>query len=100
MEKSFLDQGMDVRVILRGKNKDKLKMEYSLFGRVTMYKMTEDGSIREGSFLSNLQKIGFKEVEFNNGWNFRSGYDLNPPNETKEFSKTLDGMGLGKPLRI
>jgi len=100
LEVSFLDQGMDARVVAYGKNKERLKMTFVLFNRAWAHKMTNGGSMSEGSFLSNLQKVGFKRVTFSDGYDSSFFYDLDPENEAKAFSRTLDGMGLGDPLRL
>jgi tetratricopeptide (TPR) repeat protein len=100
LEVLCLDQGMDVRMVLLGKNKDRMKIIYILFNRAWAHKMTEGGSMAEGSFLANLQKVGFKRVTFSDGYDSSFYYDLKPENEVKAFSKTLDGMGLGDPLKL
>ena len=76
MDKVFLDQGMDVEVILEGNEKDILTLKYVLWSRPLVYKFTNGGDMSDGSFLSNLKKAGFKRVNFNNKYDYSVYYDL------------------------
>ncbi|MCK4487913.1 MAG: hypothetical protein KAU38_14285 [Desulfobacterales bacterium] len=76
LDKVFLDQGMDVEVILEGNEKDILILKYVLWGRPMVYKFTNDGNMSDGSFLSTLEKAGFKRVKFNNKSDYCVSYDL------------------------
>jgi len=76
LETKFLDNGMDVRVSVLGKDRDILKMQYVLWGRPLIHKITEGGSMDEGSFLSNLQAMGFKKVIFDDKYRTAYSYKL------------------------
>jgi hypothetical protein len=77
-EHKLLTQGMNVRIRLGGALKDRLTIQFILFDRTAPYQITNDGSMAEGSFLSNLQNMGFKRVTFTDGYDYSSGYDLSP----------------------
>lgn len=89
LEESLLMQGLDVRISVQGSRKDILKMKYALFNRAWAYKMTNGGDASEGSFLGNLEAIGFKEVIFTDGWSDRFSWNLSPSSEKKEFDKSF-----------
>ncbi len=76
MDRVFLNQGMDVEVILEGNMKDILTLKYVLWSRPLVYKFTNGGDMSDGSFLSNLKKAGFKSVNFDNKYDYRVYYDL------------------------
>ncbi len=76
MERSFLDDGLDVRVSVEGTNKDRLRMTWVLFGRATVHQMTDGGAMRPSSFLRNLQDAGFRKVTFSDGFSESIFYDL------------------------
>ena len=67
-------------------------------GRAMVHKITDGGSMAEGAFLANLQKIGFRRVMFSDGFDFGSYYDLEPDNESSAGAAVLSGVGLGDPL--
>jgi hypothetical protein len=64
-EVKMLDQGMDVRITLSGVAKDSVTLKWVLMSRPVVHKITKGGSMREGAFLENLKKIGFRHVTFN-----------------------------------
>jgi hypothetical protein len=100
MEKAMLSQGMDMDFTVTGTQSDRLTVKWALMGKVAVFKITNDGSMAEGSFLSNIQNAGFRRVTFTDGFDFGYYYDLHPPDETKGGSTVLAGMGLGSPLTL
>lgn len=94
-EAELLDSGMDVRVTLQGKYKDQAKIRWVLLGRAMVHQITKDGS-----FLANLEKIGFKRVTFSDGFYESWYYDLNPQSEENGGAIALRGVGLDKPIKM
>jgi hypothetical protein len=99
-EKKMLDEGMEVDFTLAGAQKDQLTVKWALMGKVAVHKLTNDGSMSDGSFLSQMQKVGFRRVTFSDGWRFSVYYDLNPSDETKGGNTVLVGLGIGTPLTL
>ncbi len=95
MERRFLDEGMDVRVQVQGSNKDRLKLTWPLFGRVTIHQMTDGNSMSKGSFLRNLEEAGFRKVTFSDGYTQSTWYDLEP-----EPDDMLAEVGLAEPFKL
>lgn len=75
-EKTMLGKGMEVDFILSGGSKDLLTVKWILMSKVQVYQITEDDSMREGSFLANLQKAGFRKVTFTDGYDYGVTYTL------------------------
>jgi hypothetical protein len=99
-ERAMLDQGMEVDFTLSGTNKDRVEVKWVLMGKAAVHKITDGGSMRDGSFLANLQKVGFRRVSFGDGHDFGVYYDLEPPVETQGGANVLASMGVGAPLRL
>ena len=99
-ETKLLDEGMDVRVRLRGRYKDTVTIVYVLFNRAWAHKITGGGSTASGSFLGNLEKLGFKRVVFSDGYYESYSYSLDPEDESTMGELTLREMGLGEPLEL
>jgi len=99
-ERSLLSEGMDVRVKLQGRNKNVVKIVYVLFNRAWAYQITDGGSTSAGSFLGELQKIGFKKVIFSDGFWESFFYDLNPDDEGEAMQEGLIKMGIGESCKI
>ncbi len=95
-ERQLLGEGMDVRVRLGGTLKDRLTIQYVLFNRAWAFKITDGGSMREGSFLGNLEKIGIKRVTFSDGYSESYSYDLAPTTE----EQVLSSQGLSTAFRL
>lgn len=101
VDKVFLDNGFDVKVRVLGKARDKLKMTYVLFNRVWVHKITQGQSMKYGSFLSNLQKIGFKKVIFSDGFINSYRLTLRPEDSRKVAKRATKSLGaLGKPFKL
>ena len=89
---------MDVDVTLSGKYKDSASLQWPLMSKVTVHRLTDGDSMREGSLLANMQKIGFREVRFRDGYNYGVRYTLTPSSESEGGATVLRTMGLGTPL--
>lgn len=99
-ERQMLDQGMDVRVSLRGSRKTVVKVTYVLIGRVGVHQITNGGSMRPGSTLANLQDLGFRKVVFSDGYDESYSYDLEPWDDVAAVEKSLVKYGLKSPLKL
>jgi hypothetical protein len=99
-EKAMLDQGMEIDFQLSGPAKDRLTLKWALMGKVAVHKITNDGSMSPGAFLSQMQKVGFRRVSFSDGYDFGYYYDLHPTDESKGGVTVLAANGLGAPLRL
>ena len=99
-EKTMLDQGMEVDFVLSGEKKDRVTVKWVLMNKVAVHKITKDGSLSEGAFLGQMQKVGFRRVTFSDGFNFAVYYDLQPPDETTGGNTVLAGLGIGTPLKL
>lgn len=101
-EQDLLGKGMDTTFTVSGGAKDQLKIKWVLMSRVTIHKMTNGGSMNEGSFLSNIQAAGFRRAEFTDGYNFGRYYDLKPPTDAAQAATAatlaIATSGLGSPL--
>lgn len=95
LDRAMLESGMDARVTLGGKHKDKLKIKWVLIGRATAHEMAHEGGI-----LVAAEKIGFKRVTFTDGYYESFYYDLEPQSEAEGGKKVLASMGLDKPLKL
>ena len=92
----FLESGIDVKVGVSGPNDTHLTLTNVLFGnRPTVHTLTKDGS-----FLENLRKAGFKRVTFEDGFGKGLYWDLQPDDESGAGVQILDGLGLGQPLAL
>lgn len=95
-ERQLLGEGMDVHVRLGGSLEDRVTIQYVLLNRAWAFKITDGGSVTDGSFLGQLQKIGFKRVTFSDGYDESYSYDLEP---TTEEQALADGP-LAKPFKL
>lgn len=95
-ERKLLSDGLDVRVRLGGALKDRLTIQYVLFNRAWAYKITDGGSTNEGSFLGQMEKIGFKRVTFSDGYTESFSYDLNPTTEEEAMASN----GMNEPFKM
>jgi hypothetical protein len=68
--------------------------------KAVVHKFTDAGSMREGSFLSNVQKAGFRRVTFSDGYDFGIYYDLEPEDEARGGAIVLAQVGIGVPLAL
>lgn len=94
-EAEKLNSGIDLRLTLSGKYKDLVKIRWVLLSRVMVHQIT-----RDGSFLTNLERMGFKRVTFSDGFYESWYYDLNPQDEDDGGSMVLRGVGLDRPIKM
>lgn len=99
-ETKFLDTGMNVTITLAGAHKENVTLKWALMSKAAAHKLTDGGSMRTGSFLQGLQKIGFRRVTFTDGYDDSFFYTLEPDDETDGGAKVLEQHGLGKPLKL
>lgn len=97
-EKGLLGQGIDARVALLAPTKNQVRIRWVLLSRAAAYQITNGGSLESGSFLRNLQDIGFSRVIFDDGFNESWSYQLNPSDESTSGARALAELGIGKPL--
>lgn len=64
LREKFLDDGMDIKVSVSGKFATQLNLKYALFNDVWVHKF------RKGRLSSEISAMGFKTVDFNNGWDY------------------------------
>jgi hypothetical protein len=60
----FLDNGLDIKVSIKGKNKDHLYLQYPLFGDVWFRKFETEG------IFNQYHKLGFKRVTLTDGYDY------------------------------
>jgi len=60
----FLDEGLDIKVKVYGKNNTKMKLTFALFSDVWFRDFERNG------YFTHWFEIGFKYVELNNGWDY------------------------------
>lgn len=70
-EQIFLDQGMDIYVTIKGKNKDILNMKYILCSRPFIHQFN-----KEEKLLVGLSKGGFKRIQCETGYGEKWWLDL------------------------
>ena len=97
-ERTMLDQGMDVEFQLSGARKERLTVKWALMGKAAVHQITKGGSMGEGAFLSQMQKVGFKRVSFSDGFDFEIYYDLKPVDETTGGKHVWTNLGISGPL--
>lgn len=97
-EVAMLDKGMNVDFTLSGPAKDRVTVKWALMSKATVHQITNGGSMQEGAFLSQLQKVGFRRVTFTDGFDYGVYYTLTPTDETSGGASVLQGMGIGSPL--
>lgn len=68
---AFLNDGMDIKVSVSGKNKDVIRLEYALFNDVWSYKMNQRGDI------STLLDMGFKKITLTDGYDYTVNWTRN-----------------------
>jgi hypothetical protein len=54
----------------------------------------------DGAFLAQMQKIGFRRVDFADGYDYNVYYTLVPQDETGGGKAVLSGLGMGSPLAL
>jgi hypothetical protein len=97
-DRVFLDSGMNVRIALLGPRKDRARIQWALMSRAAAHKLTDRGSMAPGSFLEQVQKIGFTSVVFTDGDSESWEYKLSPDSESEAITSALAKDELDKPL--
>jgi hypothetical protein len=90
----FLDNGLDVRISLSGRAKDRIQITWPLMSRVTVHQLNKSGDLVEGA-----TKIGFKRITFADGFSESWYYELTPEGD-EEAEKALAEQGLGEPMKL
>ncbi len=97
MEDAFLRSGLDVTARISGTHADKVSFEHWGWNRVTVHQITDGGSGRRGSYLGDLQDIGFRTVIFKRPDGWRQWYNLEPEPvdiDLTDFRETLQAVRL------
>jgi hypothetical protein len=100
LDKVFLDMDLDVAVEMSGQAKDRVTLTHVFFtNRAVANKLLNDD---EGSsqFAKLLRKLGFKRVQFADGFGTTYGADLNPEPEAAFGRQTLESMGVTGQLTL
>jgi hypothetical protein len=66
----FLDQGMDIKVSVYGKNNANIKLIYALFNDVWTHKM------QKGTLIKEIQDLGFKKLSLSDGYDYDVYWDF------------------------
>lgn len=71
LERRFLDDGMNIRVVTRGNDHTTLRITYVLVDRVWAHQMSKNGEM-----FSTLRQMGFKRLELRDGYDESYYWDL------------------------
>lgn len=71
LDQFFLDQGMDVRIEVRGQRAETLRMTYVLFDRVWANEFSKASELWQ-----SFRDLGFKRVELRDGYDFAWAWTL------------------------
>jgi hypothetical protein len=66
----FLDQGLDIKVHIEGKNADRVTLSFALFNDVWAHPIQKDGLLQE------LKDMGFKRVELTDNYDYSVFWDF------------------------
>jgi len=64
LREKYLDQGLDIKVDVSGKNADRITLTYVLFNDVWTHRFQKDGG------LDALRDMGFKRVDLKDGYDY------------------------------
>ncbi len=92
----FLEIGMDVKIKLSGKHKERIILTNVLFNRVWMHHNQQEVHV----LVKGCEKIGFERVTFSDGFGLKQYFDLEPQNEARGGQTVLGGMGIGTPFQL
>jgi hypothetical protein len=70
LREKFLDQGLDIKVYVSGKNSDQLFLSYVLFNDVWTHKF------EKGDLVKQIRNLGFTRIDFNNQYDYHVYYNL------------------------
>lgn len=100
LERDLLDKGFSVTVTVDGRGRDRMTIEYVLFSKAWVHKLTDGGSMGRGSFLHKMESMGFRGVTFTDGIRDSWDYALEPASDADAGARVLRGHGLGQPLEL
>lgn len=66
----FLDDGLDIKVAVKGSQADRLELRFALFNDVWTHKF------EKGDLVDEIRRMGFKRIDFNNDYDYHVYYDL------------------------
>jgi hypothetical protein len=72
MRDNYLDNNLDIKVVVTGKYKQKMTLRYPLFNDVWTHK------IKQSDLLDTLVNLGFDYLELNDGYDYAVYWDLKP----------------------
>jgi len=67
---NYLDQGMDIKVSVYGKNNANIKLTFVLFNDVWTHKM------QKGTLIKEIQDMGFKKLSLSDGYDYNVYWDF------------------------
>ena len=70
LRQKYLDQGLDIKVTVSGKESDRVVLQFALFNDVWANRM------QKGDLLTEMKKFGFKRVELTDGYRYSIYWDL------------------------
>jgi hypothetical protein len=70
LREKFLDDGLDIKVAVKGKNAEVLYLTYPLFNDVWTHKFSK------GSLIDEIQGLGFTRVDFDDNYEFHKYFKL------------------------
>lgn len=70
LREKYLDDNMDVKVSVSGKNNTTITLQYALFNDVWSHKM------EKGDLISEIRTYGFKKLEMTDGYDWSVYWDL------------------------
>jgi hypothetical protein len=60
----FLDDGLDIKVQVKGQEAERLDLHFVLFNDVWTH------NFKKGSLMGEIQRMGFKRVDFRDGYDY------------------------------
>lgn len=72
LRNNYLDNGLDIKVTLSGKYKQKMTLKYPLFSDVWVHKM------KQGELLDTVIDLGFDYLEVNDGYDYAVYWTFKP----------------------
>ena len=70
LRQKYLDQNLDIKVTVSGKESDRIKLQFALFNDVWANKF------QKGELPAEMRKWGFKRVELTDGYRYSIYWDL------------------------
>ena len=72
LRNNYLDNGLDIKVILSGKYKQKMTLKYPLFSDVWVHKL------KQGDIIDTVIDLGFDYLEVNDGYDYAVYWTFKP----------------------